>query len=362
MLTGRLACRGYDWWWHNFTGHHAVTGEARTFFVEYFVINPALSPETPRFGQKPGDGRPSYVMIKAGSWGAGDRKRQIHRFFAVADVTIDPDHLDLRVDDARLSETRIAGSVSQTPDAVAAHPEFMSDAGEMSWDLSVDKQIALNVGYGTSAPLRAIAAFRMFWHAQGIKAQYSGRVVFDGEEYVVTPETSFGYADKNWGTDFTSPWIWLASNDLTSRVSGKRLERSAFDVGGGTPATFGVPLGHQLITALHYEGADYDANFSRFWTRTRTRFHAAETADRIEWSVITRSPGHRVGVTVSCPKDEMLLVNYENPDGRKRHHRLWNGGTGVGRVTLHSIDAGRVSLIDDIDARHVGCEYGLYDS
>ena len=33
---------------------------------------------------------------------------------------------------------------------------------------------------------------------------------------------------------------------------------------------------------------------------------------------------------VTCQKKDMLLVNYESPDGAKRHKRLWNGGNGVG--------------------------------
>ena len=43
----------------------------------------------------------------------------------------------------------------------------------------------------------------MYWHAQGVKTEYSGTVTLDGEEYVVLPEKSYGYADKNWGSDFT---------------------------------------------------------------------------------------------------------------------------------------------------------------
>ena len=36
MLKGPLAKKGYDWWWHSFTGYNKKTGEARPFFIEYF--------------------------------------------------------------------------------------------------------------------------------------------------------------------------------------------------------------------------------------------------------------------------------------------------------------------------------------
>jgi tocopherol cyclase len=70
MLTGPLRRRGYDWWWHSFTVRDAQTGEERPFFVEYFLVNPALGGAEPVLGQLPANKaagrRPSYVMVKAG--------------------------------------------------------------------------------------------------------------------------------------------------------------------------------------------------------------------------------------------------------------------------------------------------------
>ena len=54
MLTGGFAEQGYDWWWHSFTGHHAKTGERRSFFIEFFCCNPALGGDEPVFGQMAG--------------------------------------------------------------------------------------------------------------------------------------------------------------------------------------------------------------------------------------------------------------------------------------------------------------------
>ena len=43
--------------------------------------------------------------------------------------------LDLQAGDCRCTEGHISGSVRVTAEEAMAHPEWMSDAGEMEWDL-----------------------------------------------------------------------------------------------------------------------------------------------------------------------------------------------------------------------------------
>lgn len=363
MLTGQLAQRGYDWWWHSFTAHHARTGEAKAFFIEFFLINPAIGGPEPIFGQAPASKReglrPSYLMVKAGCW--GHDARQLHRFFGWDEVEVGrgtPYYV--LADDCIACETDLVGHVVVSPEDAAAHPEWMCDAGSMWWDLKLDKQIAWNVGLGASQPVRESGAFEMFWHAEGMKTQVSGRVWLDGEEYVVTPETSFGYADKNWGADFTSPWVWLASSNLTSRVTGRKLEHSAFDIGGGRPKIGPVALEGKLLGEFVHEGTPYEFNFSKPWTGSSTVFDCHETDDQLVWHVEQRTLTALLVTDVTCPKSEMLLVNYESPDGEHLHRRLWNGGTGTGRVQLFRQRGVVVELVDDMDCANVGCEFGEY--
>lgn len=368
MLRGPLARRGYDWWWHSFTARHAVTGQEKAFFVEFFCCNPALGGNVPVLGQLPANQaagvRPSYVMVKAGCWGTD--ARQLHRFFGWNEVDVGRGApFYVAMDDCICCETDLVGSVQVSAEDAAAHPEWMSDAGSMAWDLHLNKQVAFNVGYGASAPLRALNAFEMMWHAEGMKAQFEGAVLLDGERYVVSPKTSYGYADKNWGADFTSPWVWLASSNLVSRISGKRLAGSAFEIGGGRPKAFGIALERKLLGQMVYEGRAYEFNFSKPWTGSTTVFDCHETADSIEWHVEQQTFRARMVVDVSCKKAEMLLVNYESPDGAKRHKRLWNGGTGEGRVQLFVRQgAGPRApylLQDDMNCANTGCEYGVYE-
>ena len=57
----------------------------------------------------------------------------------------------------------------------------------------------------------------------------------------------------------------------------------------------------------------------------------------------------------------MLFINYEAPDGTKRHNRLFNGGNGRGTVKLYDRVDGELVPVDEIEATHIGCEYGEYD-
>lgn len=364
MLEGPLAKRGYDWWWHSFTAYHKETGAAKTFYIEYFLCNPALAQEEPVLvwnnpeAQKAGK-RPSYCMINVGFW--GKEKGQLHRFFPWSQVTIPPNRpLNLRAGDCTCTETRMTGHVKVGREEALAHPEWMSDAGEMSWDIAIDKQVAYHVGYGASRIFRKLNAFEMFWHAEGMKTAYSGRLQLNGEEYEVKPETCYGYADKNWGGDFTSPWVWLSSCNLVSRLTGKRLSNSVFEVGGGRPKVFGISLNRKLLGQFYYEGKDYEFNFSKFWTGSRTWFDCRETETQFVWKVIQTTFTAKMEVEIVCNKEEMLLINYESPDGYKRHNRLWNCGNGYGNVKLWRRKGFRWVLIDDVQAASVGCEYGEY--
>ena len=364
MLKGPLAKRGYDWWWHSFTAENAKTGEKKPFYVEFFTCNPALaedkpvivwnSPELQKKGKKP-----SYLMVNVGFW--GEEKGQLHRFFPWKDVSVRAeDPYQISAADCFCSESHTCGSVSITPEEAAAHPEWMCDSGSMSWDLKIDKKVAFHVGYGASKFFRDINSFEMFWHAEGMKTAFSGKITLNGVDYVVRPETCYGYSDKNWGGDFTSPWVWLSSNNLVSKKTGKKLENSVFNIGGGRPKIFGVALDRKLLGEFYYEGKDYEFNFSKFWTLSGTTFDCVETDEEIRWHVVQTTFNSKLDTYITCKKKDMLNINYEAPNGTKKHNRLWNGGNGTGTLKLYKRRGGKDILIDEVYAENIGCEFGEY--
>ena len=364
MLKGKLREQGYDWWWHSLTGVNEKTGEEKAFFIEFYLINPGLAEDTPVLGQLPMNRtlgkKPSYLMVKAGSWEKD--KAQLHRFFAWKDIEVSEGvPFCVRADDCLCSETQLKGSVHVKREEALAHPEWMCDGGDMEWDLAVDKKIAFNVGPGAGKALRDADAFQMYWHAEGMKTEYSGTILYNGEKYIVTPETSYGYADKNWGSDFTSPWVWLSSNCLYSKKTGKQLKNSVFDIGGGRPKIFFVALDRTLLGVMYHEGKEYDFNFSKVPLQVKTEFSFHENDTNVFWHVRQENIHAVMDTNITCKKEDMLFVNYEAPDGEKRYSRLWNGGNGTGTIRLYEKKGSEVSLIDEMEATHVGCEYVEYD-
>jgi hypothetical protein len=355
MLYGPLARKGYDWWWHSFTGKSEKTGEEKSFFIEYYVMNPARGGDLPQFVEK-GAAHPAYVMIKAGAWGKD--AKQLHRFFGTNELETDPTELRIVVGDCFLSDEILKGSVNVSRNAAEEHPEYMSDAGSMSWLLRIDRRVAFDVGYGTSYPLRFLNAFGMYWHAAGMKTAYSGTVYYNGEKFTVTPETCYGYADKNWGSGFTKPWVWLSSCHLRRKGDTEYLKDTVFDFGGGRPVVFGIPIERTLLGKIRYEGREYEFNFSKFWTFTQTKFKCKADGDKVTWLVRMANKSGAIEIKAVCPKDEMLKIRYMSPSGEKTFDELWNGGTGRATVKLYKRGISGLRLIADLIADHVGCEYG----
>ncbi len=364
MLKGPLAKEGYDRWWHSFTARDAETGEERPFFIEFFVLNPDLGSEDPIYGQLPQNKengqKPSYLMIKAGCW--GDEHMQLHRFYGIDKSSLkNGTPFQVMADECYLDENLTIGKISVSKEDSLSHPEYMSDSGSIEWNLHINKDISFNVGYGASSPIRKADAIDMYWHAEGIRTYYDGEIILNGRKYIVKPENCYGYADKNWGSDFANPWLWLTSDNLTSKMTGLKLKKSAFAIGGGKPKVFFVPHDRSLLGAFYYEGEELEFNFYKFWTGVGTRFTFKESDDAVFWHVKQENRDYVMDTKIKCLKKDMLLMNYESPLGERRHNKLYNGGNGVGKIKLFSKKGRKIEQMDEIIAMNVGCEYGEFD-
>lgn len=345
-LKGPLAKNGYDKWRHQFTGYNQMTGTAKTFYVEYFVCNPAIGNGHPILGQLPINQaigrRPSYAMVKAGVW--GNDAKQLNNFYAFSDFKCADDTLNIIIGNCEMSEGHIKGQCHVSEKDAIDHEEYKSDVGLMTWDLQIKKKNAYHFGNIKSKLYRKL---EHYWHAEGVQTEYSGNVVLDGIKYIVMSESSFGYADKNWGSGFSSPWIALNGCHMKHIETGKILDNAAFVFRGGK---FGKGLKKQLRGGLFYEGKLHDYSFSY-------DFEEGDTTNT--WRIDAQNRKTHLIIVVTCHKEEMLHLNYEAPSGMKNLNALWSGGTGIGTLELYKKKRKGNLLMDAFELQRVGCEYGI---
>lgn len=354
QLCGPLAKKGYMRWWHSFSGLEPASGDVRTFFVEFFVINPKLSHDIPIYGQHPyykkNGIKPSYVMVKAGVLpGAnGEPGKQLHAFYPISALRATGSPLLMEVEDCFYSEDHISGCV-EVSSAEAQKRYLMTDAGVMVWDLEVHKSVACHTGLCSSLLAQFCNVLDSYWHGEGIRSFFRGTVLLDGIKYIVSPELSYGYADKHWGRNFNNPWFQFTGSKLQSERTGKELRHSVLAINGCIPRFFKFPLRRRLMLQLTYTGEDFSFMNCRWETK--------ETNKRYIWHIIAKNKTAIIKISGSCLKSQMMNMNYENPDGRRSKLPLWIGSAGVGTIKIYRRTPQGRELLDTLTINNALCEY-----
>ena len=362
MLRGSLAKKGYMRWWHSFSGVHGETGETRTFFVEFFVINPGLGGDQPILGRHPyyrkRGMKPSYVMVKAGVFPGTDGQpgKQLHVFYPVSALKTTGSPLVMQVEDCFYREDRITGFIDVTPEE-SRHRSLMSDAGTMEWDLEVHKAVSCHTGLWASPLLQFLNVLDSYWHGEGIRCFFRGSVTLDGEAYQVSSDTSYGYADKHWGRSFNKPWVQLACGRLISEHTGRELRHSVLAINGCSPRFLCFPLRHRLMIQLTYTGEDYEFGLRSQFLFSRCKWETKENSRRFIWHIMARNRSHLIKISGSCTKEQMMKLHYESPDNARYRNPLWAGGTGIGTIEIYRLADGSKELLDTLHMDGALCEY-----
>lgn len=352
MLKGPLKRKGYDWWRHFFTGVNKQTGEQKAFFIEYFIINPSRSQQKVITG-KNGENRPSYVAVKAGTYGRD--ACQINNFFPVEELHKSKHHLELSVGQCCLSETVLAGKVETSQQDVLVHPEYMSDAGSIAWNLKLVKKLPNIHSKFTNWFARNLRHSDMYWHTQGMKTEYTGFIIFNGVEYTVTPERSYGSCDKFWGKNLKKPWIWFSSNHLVSQMNGQSLKNSAMNAGECYPDRFGKK--RKILVSIVLEGEKYDFISNGSSSKNTVNYSFFENNDNLHFSMTASNKNNLVDIDLFCPKAEAQALMRENPAGINFFQKVWTCGNANGKFKLFKKNKKALELLEDAKIYNCGFEY-----
>ncbi len=342
MLTGNNKKNCFDLWRHSFTAYSKRTGDPKTFFIEFYILNPAVSPNEVSFENSYSitkkEGKPCFLMVKAGFW--GPKGKQLHAFLPIDKMVINKRKLNIRAENFLITESELFGAIEVLPTEMKMHPEYLSDSGSMKWKIKMDKKIAFD-------PKKVKTDPQVFWYVQGAKTMFGGSILLDGEEYAIVPQKSFGHADKLWGKDFSNPFIWLSSSNLISIITGSYLPGSCFDVCG----TSIYKKEKSLQVFYCQQGQNY--NFAN----SGIKYSYTENDELCHWQVTAENKKNLVDIEIFCKKIDMIEKRYYNTRGEISFERFLSGGNGSGEIRLYKKVNKTLEIMEHAKVENCGCEY-----
>ena len=374
MLKGSLRKNGFDRWRLVTVGRETETGEERVFFIEFYIVNPLLSPEECVLGFKSRVSvnteedlhaalagtasvkkikseelvQPSFAKVRAGYLTTNGR--QINGYFPSNQIQTGKTDLLVKVgtDESNycsLTTSSTYGTVSVSLEEANEQPELLSHSGKISWNLHYARKLSFSPDLKTSA---------YTWAVNGAYTEFEGKIIYNMHEYVVTPEKSFGYIDKMWGREPPSPFFHLHSSNLTSIINGKKLDNSCFVVQGEYNSSLSVllSLNGKDVTFNASKAKGYEINYGF------SQMPDDEDGVKYHWSVSVSNRSYVVDIDAYCDTKAMFLRDYECPDGNRKVLRLAGGGTGTGDLRLYKKIRKNLELIEQVHVANIVCEYG----
>lgn len=368
VLRGKLRQEGFERWRYVFSALSRVTGRERKFFIELYIVNPALSPKSAVISQKSRlaysesdlqyalagtdsaahandelDVKPSYVLVKAGVFGNGGK--QMNKFYASSLFGYVKSTENFKVGDCLFGSHSLFGAVSVTQQDLRIRPELLCNAGVMNWDLKFERAIECNPLYNRKNYL---------WTPIGSKSLFSGSVHLDNEEYVVLPKSSNGYIDKSWGERPNSPYFHLSSSKMTSIISGKALLNSCFALEG--------EFGGKLCATLNIEGEKYTVENRNIFKKDVIIHDCSQITDSIDgekvhWTVSIHKGKFVIDVDIFCKGKDMFVRDYEMPQGKRCLLKILSG-SGTGEIRIYKKVGKNLELLEHANIYDAICEFG----
>ncbi|MCR5189241.1 MAG: hypothetical protein K6C97_09925 [Treponema sp.] len=370
-LNGAKKKLGINYWRFFFNGVETISGSEQMFFVELEMVNPWLSPSEVLLGFKPrvkltADDlqyalagtqsaqnldteqivQPSYCSIRVGM--LGKYSKQICYYFPIKDCLFNLKPFELQIGNKCFTENKISGFLSVSQEEQAAHPELFSDAGYATWDLSYEIMSQSLDGYNTN---------NMRWFPHGLHTIITGKMSFDGSDYIVDSRRCNGYIDRFWGNNCPEPWFHLSTTNLTSVITGKTLLRSAFAIQG----TFEDRVSFQgkfEDLEISFPADASKRQFSAIWDCTQ--MPEAENPDEnlLHWSVSLNNKTWVLDIDVYCKIKELYNRKLELPEGSRKVLNLLEGASGYGEIKLYKHIGNTLEQIEHAKLIKVVCEFG----
>lgn len=338
-LRSSIKKSGFARWRYVFNGQSVLAGDRTSFFIELYVVNPALSPNevvwsdphaVPAFKDESQLYIPeeavsphSYVAIRVGRYGLDGQI--IQKLLPASCLSLSKNVLDVADGAFRLEGDTLSGQTGE-------------DGRNVSWCLKIEKFRSFLPGKMQKD---------MYWGAPAIRAFFSGELSFCGESYHVEPGTSFGFVDKLWGKDYPYPFFHLSCSHISSVITGKPLVNASFAVQGIYSESFAL-------------FAEIDAiKLSRPRVKNKPNFGCVVLDNKLHWTVSVPFRRYLIDIDVFCSSDQMAVRSYTCPSNPMEELQVLGGSTGTGELRLYRrIKKKNLELIEHATLLDVRCEYG----
>lgn len=372
-LTGLLRKNGFDRWRISACAISSVTGEECTFFIEFYIVNPALSPDKAVLGFKSRLPKtdtdlqyalagtesektllteelvqPSFIMVKAGK--LGKRGKQLNAYFPCSSlVTGTPEYIvkagNGDADTCCIKTNATAGAISVSGADLLECPELLGNSGSIAWNLHYSIEDGFFPNFRSK---------QTNWACFGARTSVAGVIMLDGEQFNVSKDRSYGYFDKNWGRSFTNPFLHLSSSNLVSNISGKKLLESCFAIQGEYNSRLCI------LTSIEGKKLEFHAGSHKKYNTIYecTQMPEDEDGIKLHWSVSMNNRGYVIDVDIICKAEQMFVRDYECPEGSRKVMKLIGGGSGTGEVKIYKRVRKDLELIEDVHVGNCLCEFG----
>ena len=335
VLFSSLKSKGFAHIRFVFVASNIANGKKQTFFIEFYFLNPSVSPKRPvLFSEAKGSSGllPSYCSVRCGTLGRGGKELIKHCTYS--EVVFDKKTGSFQMGSFSLSDDVLIGSV-------------VTSDGSMDWNLQYEKQIA-------KAP--STRAKKVRWNSDGVKTVVSGVLHFNGDEFQAVPNVSFGYSDFSAGQELTSPSYHISSSNFVSINNGKQLSNSCFAV-------------HKIaedkyLVFVKLEGKVYFLRPSPFFKSKAVSCSCIESSDdadmrQLHWSANVHFGSNVIDIDIYCRESSMYFRDFDFPNGTALSSVL-TGGTGVGEVRFYKRNS-RTKTLEIVESVRVSdalCEFG----
>lgn len=369
QLVGSYKKSGVDIWRYSFAGSETGTGAERRFFIEFEMLNPYLSPAESKLGYQSrvnisaedlqnvlaGTASaqnlrsetfvvPSYCVVRAGIYDV--KPRQICEYFATKEVAFNTNLFNVDVGHCSFSDEKLSGFLDCPLSEIHEHPEYLCDAGSVSWELRYDFKKEYSKGYFQRPD---------GWYTSVCNAVFAGTITFDGKEYTVNPKKCAGYVDRLWGKTYPDPYFHVSCSNLTSMITGQLMAKSGFAVQGAFAdrVSLSMRIGEKELTFCADEPK---RSYQAIWECSQ--MPEDENGERLHWSVSITNKKFVIDIDVFCPASQLYVRSWELPEGKRKILKVIGGGSGTGEVRLYKKIKKNLELIEHAHVAMALCQFG----